>query len=249
MSKALLPIAFLSVSACVIHVHGDGHHGNGGACSSCAYTSREEVLTLDAFGPEGLTIPECVGDVSIEPTGESSSIRVVVYETVAGDAHAIFEDGRLVVRSASGEHAYLGEVRVRVNGSLASLRVTTGAGNVSVHDVPVEQALFLTTGAGDVEVRDLGTLERIALSSGAGDVDLAGASFQVLEASSGAGDVLVSDLQGGDATLSSGAGDVEMRRSRFGKLSANTGVGDVDLDDVTYASSDFSSGSGDVPRD
>ena len=247
MLKAFLPIAVLSASACVIHVH-ERHHDDG-TCSSCDYVSHEETLTFDASGPAGLTIPECVGDVSIEPSDTSSSITVEVHERVAGDAHAVFEDGRLTVRSASGADAYLGRVRVRVSGSLASLDVTTGAGDVSVHDVPVAQALSLTTGAGDVDARDLGTTVRIALSSGAGDVDVARASFQVLEASSGAGDVLVSELEGGDATLSSGAGDVEMRRSHFGRISANTGVGNVACEDVTYASSDFSSGVGDIPHD
>ena len=245
LHSAALPLVLLAAPACIIHVSGDGFHwGYDGS----EYESHSETIAVASFGDAGLTIPECTGDVTIAPSSEGSSIVVQVGEREAGDAHAVFENGKLLVRSASGEQAFLGEVRVRVYGTLAALDVTTRAGDVRLTDVSVERSVKIASGAGDLEVHGIGAPEHVALSSGAGDVEMTRAHFATLEASSGAGDLVVAELEGGDAKFSSGAGDVALRRSHFDRLDASTGVGDISCEEVTYATSDFSSGSGSIPR-
>jgi hypothetical protein len=115
--------------------------------------------------------------------------------------------------------------------------------------VPSGTSLTIHSGGGDVLARGVAGGRRVLLDSGAGTVRVDGASADVVDLSSAAGDVRATGVRGADRVRAeSAAGDVRVKLlDPPRRLNAHSAAGDVDLTvpDVTYAV-DASSSAGDV---
>lgn len=252
LPRLLLPLALSLTTGCVIRVSSDGlHFGHGHECLEVDGVElpeeHVETLSIQAWDAQGLTLSANVGTIRVEP-GERDEIRLTLHEVEEHDAWAVYEGGELLVRTASGRPAAIGDVRVRVATGLPHLRVTTGLGDVKVEGVEVPGELTARTGAGDVDVRTDGRSAQVVASSGMGDVDVRGASCDAIIATTGMGDVDVRQVEAQSAQLSSGMGDVGVVASTFVRLKATTGMGDVRCRDVRYDEGELDSGFGSVSR-
>ena len=127
---------------------------------------------------------------------------------------------------------------VTAAGLLGDVRVSTGAGDLTLHevgsahlksgsgDVTVQSAsgdVNAKTGSGDVSIGSAGG--RLDLVSGSGDISLRRTDATV-KARTGSGDLHV-DASTGDLELVTGTGDVVLGAVHGGRIQAKTGTGDV----------------------
>jgi DUF4097 and DUF4098 domain-containing protein YvlB len=244
MSRPLLLAAVLSLGslgACHIRLHDhmtvDGvrlrfHH--------------QEVLTLEAWPSEGLTIAAHQGDVRAEAGDGPITITVEVHEREPLAAHAHVENGRLVARAENGAACGIGRVVLRARGPVRGLELTTGCGDVELDGLAVEGKLRLSSGVGDLDLRAAGQPDSIDLSTGTGDVSVADARCSRLDARTGVGDVRVEELEAAEVELSTGVGDVDVARSKGSRVKADTGVGDIELVESSFENRDLDTGLGGV---
>ena len=209
-------------------------------------THHEELLTLEAWPSEGLTIESHQGDVRAEPDAGPITIRAEVYERSPGEAHLLMENGRLSVQAPGGAPCAIGRVELRVRGPVHGLSLTTGYGDVELRDIEVTGRLALSSGMGDLTVRGVGQPESFELSTGTGDIRVVDARPARFRASTGFGDLDVERLETSEAELSSGMGDVQIERSKGGRLKAETGFGDVELVESSFDSRELDTGLGSV---
>lgn len=241
MSRTLVPVLCLSLSACHIGLH-DHIEVDGVRLPA----KHEETLTLASWPPGGLTIEAHLGDLRVEPGSGPTTLTVLVHERTLGEAHAHLEGNRLVARTSDGATCAIGRVVLRAEGPLDGLTLATGMGDIALHGVQVQGHLSLATGMGDIDVHTAGAPDSVELSTGMGDVAVDTLACRRIEASSGMGDVDVSELTAAEALLSSGMGDVDVRASKGERLQAETGLGDVDLSGSSFTSRQLDSGLGRV---
>ncbi|MCZ6596483.1 MAG: DUF4097 family beta strand repeat-containing protein [Planctomycetota bacterium] len=237
-SAAILLPALLSTS-CVISINGWDEYD----------FQHDESLEVGPWSDHGVVVESAFGDIRIEPTAGPNTIVVTLHEKHAGDARASFEDGHLVVTTASGDGSAVGNVLILSNGPLPSARIKSGMGDVELVGVPVEGRIELFTGMGDVLLQDTSTPGRVTMATGMGEVTVRNVECDRIEAASGMGDVDAAWLTADKAELSSGLGDVDIVDCSFGRLEADTGLGDIDCARTTYAHIDLDSGLGSVSTD
>ena len=135
----------------------------------------------------------------------------------------------------------LGSATVRGTGELASVRLNTGAGDVTLG--PVAGAARLKTGAGDISIESVGADSEIKagagtitigevhgstqLKTGAGSIDVGRATAPVT-LKSGSGDLSVRDSSE-EATLSAASGDVRIARMTSGQANLKNVSGSIRL--------------------
>lgn len=241
MSRFLAPLSFLALSACHISLH--DHVTVDGVRLP---VQHEEVLTLEAWPATGLVIRAHQGDVRVEHAEGPTTLTVVVHEREPGQAHAHFEDGKLVARAANGAKCAIGRVHLRTSGPALGLEIDTGLGDVELRGVRVEGRLAIETGMGDVTLSGAGEPQTVELASGMGDIAVTQLRCKRLEAGTGMGDVSVDGLEAEEVELSSGMGDVDVERSRGGRIEASSGMGDVVLVESSFTSKDLDTGLGSV---
>ena len=246
LRHAFLPglASVLLAPACVIHVP---------CCDSGLVVDgvtldekHEENLELGPWHPSGLTIESSLGDLAFEPTDGPSRVIATLHEAELGDAYLVHEEGKLGVRSFSGEPVALGDAHVYVNGELPALTVSTGMGDVHVHGIGIAGACSLETGMGTLSLADVHAGGEATLTSGMGDVEVEGVHSARITAESGMGNVILRHVTTGDADLSSGMGDIELDGSAFNILQAETGLGNVECRESTYVQRHLESGLGSV---
>lgn len=179
------------------------------------------------------------GSVRVETQGE----RVSVVEP----SRAGFLSGRgdlqvsLTVPEQSVLVGKLGSATVRATGVLGSVRLSTGAGDVTLE--AVDGGALLKTGAGDISVESLGGESEIKagagtitvghvraatqLKTGAGSIGVGEATAPVT-LKSGSGDLTVGAASE-DATLSAASGDVRITRMTSGQASLKNVSGNIRL--------------------
>jgi hypothetical protein len=191
---------------------------------------HRETLALDVVPDGGLSIAVDCGDIEIERAGNASTLEVEVWEATPGDAYAVVEGGRLVVRTKSGQPCSIGDVELRTHLTLPSLEACTGMGDI-VHDaVPVADRLALSTGMGDVCASGFAGEACVVLDTGMGDVCLHDASARSVKVSSGMGDVLVEGSTLEALEAQSGMGDVRVARTSCPSPKLSSSMGDVEID-------------------
>jgi hypothetical protein len=193
---------------------------------------------------------------------ESRGNQVVVVEphrsgflSGRGDLHVA-----LVLPRGSGLVGKLGSATVRATGELGTVRLTTGAGDMTLGTVTGKAVL--KTGAGDITDESLadeseikagaGTISvgRVTapaqLKTGAGSIDVGYASAPVM-LKSGSGDLSVGDASQ-DATLSAASGDIKVGRMARGQASLKNVSGNIRLGipQGTPVWTDISTGTGRV---
>jgi DUF4097 and DUF4098 domain-containing protein YvlB len=246
--KLLLPFSasVLSTlaSSCVVSL---------GACDSdlvvdgvrLEYEHRE-TIQIPAWDAQGLAVESHIGDLRLDATHGEDSISVTLHEARPGDAHALYEGGRLRVHTRSGSPAAIGDVVVLTSAPLASLTLHTGMGDVRATGAAVQGAVSLMSGMGDVCATGLGEPTSVALETGMGDVSLTECKTGELQLASGMGDVDVSRVTATNAKAESGMGDVTFEDCSFDTVSGESGMGDVTAVRSTWRSEAFDSGLGDV---
>lgn len=135
----------------------------------------------------------------------------------------------------------LGSAAVRGSGSLGSVRLSTGAGNVSLG--AVSGTALLKTGAGDISVESLDGESQIKAGAGtisvghvraAADLKTGAGAIEVGEASapvalkSGSGDLFVGAAHD-DVTLTAASGDIRVVRMSSGQAGLRNVSGDIRL--------------------
>ena len=127
-------------------------------------------------------------------------------------------------------------------GNVASLRFTSGSGDLNAHHVAGDVAVKV--GSGDAIIDDIGSLdvERV----GSGDIRASNARGEVKVGHVGSGDVNFADVKGGVHIESVGSGDVGVRRAGGDVEIGSIGSGDVSVDGVGGNFIVHSAGSGDL---
>lgn len=243
MERTAPLLAFLLAPACVVAIGGRSTFTVDGVR---LHEEHTETIEIAGWEPAGLELHAHAGDVVLEPTDGPSTITLTLHEVTVGDAMASYEDGKIVVRTKSGEPSAIGDVTVRSSAPLPSLFLETGMGDVRVEGVSLPGRVKLETGMGDVFVTDVREAERIEASSGMGGIEIARSSCRMLTASSGMGDIRVDGVQATEASFDSGMGDVTVRGSTFEKVKADTGIGNIDCRRSTLGTMDLDSGLGSV---
>lgn len=190
-------------------------HGKNGA-------ELAEKFTVEAHGNDVVVLAPKLRD-SFFGIGSKGSVDVEV-ELPAGSSTE--------VRTGSGD--------VTATGRLGDVRASTGAGDLSFHEVGTAQLksgsgditlqsargeASAKTGSGDLSVGAAGG--RLDLVSGSGDISLR-RSDAAVKARTGSGDLTIG-ASTGDLELVTGTGDVDLRAVHGGQVRTKTGTGDVTI--------------------
>lgn len=180
--------------------------------------------TFDMVGVESLELQVGAADVTFEENDSSNQVEVMLEYGYKKYFNCEMKDKTLYVKY---------DTKAKVINSDAVL-------TVSVPKDAKFQNVTLKTGAGDVYMDHLGTLaENLSFMTGAGDVEAYGIDVTGLfEASTGAGDVEISDSTFEDISLKSGAGDFTFEGTVNGDITVTSGVGETDFD-LTGKESDY----------
>ena len=127
-------------------------------------------------------------------------------------------------------------------GNVASLRFTSGSGDLKAHHVAGD--VLVKVGSGDAIIDDIGGLdvERV----GSGDIRASNARGDIKVGHVGSGDVTFADVRGSVRIESVGSGDVGVRRTGGDVEIGSIGSGDVTVDGVGGNFIVHSAGSGDL---
>jgi DUF4097 and DUF4098 domain-containing protein YvlB len=126
--------------------------------------------------------------------------------------------------------------------NLASLRFTSGSGDLKAHHVVGD--VLVKVGSGDAIIDDIGSLnvERV----GSGDIRASNSRGDIKVGHVGSGDVTFADVRGSVRIESVGSGDVGIRRTSGDVEIGSIGSGDVTVDGVGGNFIVHSAGSGDL---
>lgn len=208
------------------------------------------------------TIPADVTAVDVEiPHGDVQARLAPAGEPGYLAAESAFKVERsettLTVRQESG---WPSDLEVALPASVRQLRLSTGHGDVAIHDLDLD-ALTAETGKGDIQADSGG---RADLSTGMGDLRLGAwhgplrlntgkgrveidSALGGLDANTGRGDIRVGDA-GGRVVVNSGRGDLVFGRLA-GDAKLHTGRGDVVVTDLAGALLELQTSHGNVALD
>ena len=161
--------------------------------------------------PDGVVVKEIGETIAVKEGFDLYRVRPRVhYRAVVPEGAKVVADTRI------------GAITVR--GALASCRVSTGNGGVTIEGVRGE--VVADTRTGDIVVRDVrGDVE---VDSGYGHVTLDSIEGASIAATTRTGPIRGSHIRGGEVTLNTGYGAVELV-DVAGKLRAATRTGDITL--------------------
>ena len=205
--------------------------------------SARSTFTVRASyaGVRSLVVDSGNGDVDLTGAPLGSRLRIVeqVTEGLSTPAREATIDGARTVQLRS-HCAFIFSSECSVDYQImvpsgTAVRVSTGAGNITVRNLSSGASLRLSSGAGDIGATAI-SAPNVQLSSGAGDIHaLLLHPAALLEASSGAGDIVltVPNLAYAVAT-SAGAGSItdsslSIDPSSPRRINASAGAGDVTI--------------------
>ena len=233
------------VSSCSMTLGEDGFYVNGFSLEE----KHEETLDVQGWDAAGLAIEASCGDVTVRGTDGPSRIVAMVHEVEPGDGRLVYEGGRLIAVTASGDPAAIGDVDVYLGGPIPSLAISSGAGDIECENITVDGPLVLSTGMGDVCVEEVRTTGRLELDSGMGDLRAVRVDCASIRANTGMGDVILDHVSSTAGNVSSGMGDVKVEHGRFDRLDASTGLGDLVCRHTAYETGHLDTGLGDLVSD
>lgn len=243
---ALASATFLAVAAAGACVY----TGSSWTVASQLDHEREiSFVTYDLSPSVELVLDVGAGDVEVIGTDGPARVTATVHEEHPGTADVYFEGGRLVVATADGDEAMIGDLRVEVPHAVQSLRVNIGAGSVEIDGLAVRDGVAIAGGVGDVTLDGLGALRQVEVSLGVGEVSLSDIEAELIVLDIGTGDVTVEDLWAGVLEVDSGIGSLTVRTSQIDHVEADTGIGDIELISSQVGSHDFDAGIGSLRFD
>ncbi|MFT5284475.1 MAG: hypothetical protein ACI8TQ_000632 [Planctomycetota bacterium] len=240
-----LPLLLAPLASCHINFDTGSSWTVDGVRLEEHHLDKLEILSWD---PAGLTIEHCASDVTILSDGGPTRIEATLHEFTLGDASLEYLDGKLTTVTVSGEPAAIGTLTMWTNMPLNILKITAGAGDITLRGISVTERLTLESGSGDILIEEIDDLVNLAVSSGMGDVDVVSLTCPSLIAATGMGDITLRFVNSDHASLATGMGDINAIESKFVKIKAATGMGDIDASKSSYDSSDFDTGMGDTDR-
>lgn len=174
------------------------------------------------FGPveqhgEGRRVTVVVPPLSSPDGGRGFSIQLGGL-SFAGGSHGKEVDIEVHLPAQSNAQLTTGAGHIACAAELASLRCTTGTGDI---DIEAAADATLDTATGGIRVERVTTAR---LRSGTGDVSVVTAAGD-LDLTTGVGDVHLG-AGAGDVTITTGSGDVHAHLVS-GRLEAKTGAGDI----------------------
>jgi hypothetical protein len=213
-----------------------------GAYNLLDLSARSTFITRASYlGVRSLVVESGNGDVHLTGAPPGGRLRILehVTEGLTTPARTTISGGAktLYIRShcvfiLSEECSVDYQIAVPPN---TTVRVSTGAGDITVRNLTSRASLRLSSGAGDIDATAISAPD-VTLSSGAGDIHATLLHpAQLLEASSGAGDLVLSVPNVAYAvTTSSGVGNITDSSLRIDpssprRINASAGAGDVTI--------------------
>jgi DUF4097 and DUF4098 domain-containing protein YvlB len=226
-------------------------------------TAGEAPTTTVRLVPHGRNGAEMAEKFTVEARGNDV---VVIAPKLREGFFALGTKGSVDVEielpTSSTVEAKTGAGDVSATGLLGDVRVGTGAGDLSFHEVGSAQLksgsgdltlqsargdVNAKTGSGDVSIGSAGG--RLDVVSGSGDISVRRTDAGV-KARTGSGDLHI-DASTGDLELMTGTGDVVLGAVHGGQIQAKTGTGDVSIGIASGVATylDLNSVTGDVDVD
>lgn len=226
-------------------------------------TAGEAATTTVRLVPRGRNGSEMAEKFTVEARGNDV---VVIAPKLREGFFTLGSKGSVDVEvelpAGSTVEAKTGAGDVAGTGLLGDVRVSTGAGDLSFHEVGSAHLksgsgdltlqssrgdVNAKTGSGDVSIGSAGG--RLDLVSGSGDIAIRRTDAGV-KARTGSGDLHI-DASTGDLELMTGTGDVVLGAMHGGQVQAKTGTGDVSIGIANGVATylDLNSVTGDVDVD
>jgi hypothetical protein len=214
----------------------------GGAYDLLDLTARSTFTVQASYaGVRSLVVDSGNGDVHLAGAPAGSRLRIVehVTEGLTTPARETASNGARTMQIRS-HCAFILSEECNVDYQISvpsgtTVRVSTGAGDITVRNLTSRASLRLSSGAGDIDA-SASSAPEVNLSSGAGDIHAQLLHpAQQLEASSGAGDIVLTVPNVAYAvTTSSGVGNItdsslSIDPSSPRRINASAGAGDVPI--------------------
>ena len=198
------------------------------------------TATVVRLVPRGRSGAEMAEKFTVEARGNDVVVIAPKKEGFFGLGSKGSVDVEVELPEGSTVEAKTGAGDVTASGLLGDVRASTGAGDLTFHEVASAQLksgsgdltlqssrgdVNAKTGSGDVSIGTAGG--RLDLVSGSGDIALRRSDAPV-KAKTGSGDLHV-DASTGDLELMTGTGDVVLGAVHGGRVQARTGTGDVTI--------------------
>ncbi len=200
--------------------------------------------SVHVLAQEGLaeTVVEIEGEhadqVVLEQQGDSLWIDTPKARGLGSDREWAI-DLRISTPAHGGVMVQSGSAPVTTEGSVRSVRIKAGSGNISVDESEAEA--LVDTGSGRIGVRN--ATGDVRLRTGSGGVEAAALRGEAMIAT-GSGHASVGSLTG-NLGYKAGSGDLRIQQMR-GELKARTGSGRITVDHLSHGEVDAKTGSGDV---
>jgi Putative adhesin len=211
-----------------------------GAYNLLDLSARGTFITRASYvGVRSLVVESGNGDVHLTGAPPGSKLRVLehVTEGLTTPARATTSNGAKTL-SIRSHCVFILSEQCSVDYQIAvpsevTVRVSTGAGDITVRNLTSRVSLRLSSGAGDISATAISSPD-VNLSSGAGDIRATLVHpAELLQASSGAGDLVLTVPNVAYAvTTSSGVGNITDSSLRIDpasprRINASAGAGDV----------------------
>ncbi|RKM59292.1 hypothetical protein D6855_10330 [Butyrivibrio sp. CB08] len=125
--------------------------------------------------------------------------------------------------------------------------ISTGSGDIDIHDRFTFAELEIGVGSGDVDLDNILSKERLKVKTGSGQIDLTKCDAASMELKSGSGDIRFTSCEGMNIEISTGSGDVSGSFRTAKSFDAHSGSGDVRVpSDGNGGNCKIRCGSGDI---
>ena len=225
-------------------------------------TAGEAPTTTVRLVPRGKSGAEMAEKFTVEAHGNDVVVIAPKRESFFAFGSKGSVDVEIELPTSSTVEAKTGAGDVAATGLLGDVRVSTGAGDLTFHEVGSAHLksgsgdltlqssrgdVNAKTGSGDVSIGSAGG--RLDLVSGSGDIAIRRTDAGV-KARTGSGDLHI-DASTGDLELMTGTGDVVLGAVHGGQVQARTGTGDVSIGIANGVATylDLNSVTGDVDVD
>lgn len=191
-------------------------------------SSRHVEINLADYSSDSFTIKTLSGDLEVAgQEGRSARAELEIFEKVAGDTEAVFEDGGIKLTTKSGKKSVIGSAKVWLPAKLARLTAESVNGDVTISDFSTEGASYVKGVNGDISIARLKNSAEVTVKTVSGDVEITESQFNTLNTQSVSGDVRIKDSAADVAVLKTVSGDIDYSGSDIKNPTVKTVSGEV----------------------
>jgi len=191
-------------------------------------SSRQVELNIADYNSDSFTIKTLSGDLEVTgQEGRSAKAELEIFEKVAGDTEAVFEDGGIKLTTKSGKKSVIGSAKVWLPAKLARLSAESVNGDVTISDFATEGASFVKGVNGDISIERLKNSAEVTVKTVSGDVEIKESQFNSLNTQSVSGDVRIKDSAADIAVMKTVSGDIDYSGSDIKTINVKTVSGEV----------------------